>query len=411
MYARGGRISTRNPNAGPGASDPAECARMATVLLDADNSRDFRELYDMAERANVSFYPVDPNGLAAFDMGGPAAGGSMRDELATIRNRRGSLTEIAINTDGRALMSSNSLGEELRRLAEDLSTYYLLGYYSANTTFDGKFRKIDVKVRKPGIKLKARKGYYAPRQEDIDTLNAAREAASAPVPAEALALSDALARLEAVRHDRDLYLQAARVPGAVVVSAELGVNARSSAAWASGGEIRLSVSAGDREIAEARPIPAMRSGAVIRVPIEEAGDLRVEARARASGSGPLSAADAALTISPSATSLLGDVLAFRGLARALMPAADGRYRRTERATIEAALDDEAEPAGARLLDRNGQPLAVPVASRLRVDEDGTRWMSAALALAPLTEGDYIFELEATKGEVRERKLFAVRVVR
>jgi hypothetical protein len=161
----------------------------------------------------------------------------------------------------------------------------------------------------------------------------------------------------------------------------------------------------------------MRPGVVIRVPVSGqggeagAGDVRVDARARASGTGPLSAVDASVTLAPAQASLIGDVLSYRGLARARMPAADGRYRRTERATIEAVLAGDAVPAGARLLDRAGSPLPVPVASRLRVDADGARWMTAELALAPLTDGDYVFELEVTKDAARERKLFAIRVVR
>lgn len=417
IYTGGGRISTRDSQAAPGQPDRAECARAASELLSLDNSRDFQELYAEAQRANVSFYPVDPRGLAVYDAPISEMRGSILDDFQSLRRRRDSLQEIAINTDGRALMHSNDIGAELRDLAESLSTYYLIGYYSANTTFDGKFRKIDVKVSKPGIKLKARRGYYAPSREALDAMAAAREAADAPVPADVAELSAALGRLDAVRHDRDLYVQVARVPGALIVSAELGVNARSARAWSSGGEIRLLVSAGADQAVDSKPIPRMRPGVVIRVPVsgqgEEgaAGDVRVDARARASGTGPLSAADASVTLVPAQPSLIGDVLSFRGLARARMPAADGRYRRTERATIEAVLADDAVPAGARLLDRAGKPLPVPVASRLRVDADGTRWMTAELALAPLTDGDYVFELEVTKDAARERKLFAIKVVR
>ena len=412
IYTGGGRISTRDSQAAPGQPDRAECARAASELLSLDNSRDFRELYAEAQRANVSFYPVDPRGLAVYDAPISEMRGSILDDFQSLRTRRDSLQEIAINTDGRALMHSNDIGAELRDLAESLSTYYLLGYYSANTSFDGKFRKIEVKVSKPGIKLKARRGYYAPSREAMDAMAAAREAANAPVPADVAELSAALGRLDAVRHDRDLYVQVARVPGALIVSAELGVNARNARAWSSGGEIRLLVSAGADQAVDSKPMPPRRPGVVIRVPVTgEGGDVRVDARARASGTGPFSAADASVTLAPVPALLIGDVLSYRGLARARMPAADGRYRRTERATIEAVLAGDAVPAGARLLDRAGNPLPVPVASRLRVDADGARWMTAELALAPLTDGDYVFELEVTKDAARERKLFAIRVVR
>ena len=411
IYTGGGKIGTTNRTAGPGQQmDPAQCASEATRLLTMDTRQDFRELYEKARRANVSFYPVDPRGLAVFDESIATARGSVLNDFQSLRTRRDGLAEIAINTDGVALMQSNDLAGELRKLADSLSTYYLLGYYSANTKFDGGYRKIEVKLKKPGIKLKARRGYFAPTEEEIDGGPNAG-APPAPISAEAASLATALGRLDMVRHDRDLFIQAVRVPGGVVVSAEIGVNARRDAAWAGGGEVRLMISSGGASVVETRAIAPMQSGVLVSVPIEGDGDVRIDARARAAGSGALSAADATATISPPVTSLLGEALSFRGLARALTPAADGRYRRTERATIEAPLGDGAVPVGARLLDRAGKPLAVPAASRERVDAGGTRWMAAEVILGPLVEGDYIIELEAMKDDVRERKLFAIRVVR
>ena len=51
------------------------------------------------------------------------------------------------------------------------------------------------------------------------------------------------------------------------------------------------------------------------------------------------------------------------------------------------------------------------AVRERVDASGTRWMVVEIVLGPLTDGDYIVELEAMRDDTRERKLFAIRVVR
>ncbi|MBA3950129.1 MAG: hypothetical protein H0X44_09320, partial [Acidobacteria bacterium] len=135
------------------------------------------------------------------------------------------------------------------------------------------------------------------------------------------------------------------------------------------------------------------------------------ARARGAGTGAIGAADATLPVAPAAPGLIGGVLSFRSLARLRMPAADGRYRRTERVTLEAPLSDGAVPAGARVLDRLGKPLAVPAKAGERIDAAGVRWMTVEVVLAPLTGGDYVIELEAMKDETRERKLFAIRVVR
>ena len=412
IHMGGGRIGTRDRTAAPGQQvDPSQCVTEAKRLLSLNLRQEFIHLYSKAQRANVSFYPVDPRGLAVFDESIATARGSVLDDFQALRTKRGGLSEIASNTDGIALMHSNDISGELRKLADSLSTYYLLGYYSANTKFDGGFRKIEVKLTKPGVKLKARRGYFAPTPEEIDSLARARAAADAPVSAEAASLSSALGRLDHVRHDRDLFLQAVRVPGGVVVSAELGVNARRDAAWARGGEVRLMISSGTNSRTETRAFAPMQSGVVVHVPIDAGADVRIDARARAAGAGALSAADGVITLPPAPVTLLGEALSFRGLARALMPAADGRYRRTERATIEAPLADGVVPVGARLLDRAGKPLAVPAAARERIDAAGTRWMVAEVALGPLAEGDYIVELEAMKNEARERRLLAIRVVR
>lgn len=410
IYTGGGRISRTNPNAGPGQLvDESVCQSKAMELLMMDNRRFFIDLLTKAQRANVSFYPIDPRGLAVFDTplsAGPP--GSVSADFARLRGRRDGLMELAENTDGLALISSNDLTGSMRRLADSLSTYYLLGYYSTNTKYDGGYRRIEVKVRKPDIKLKARRGYLAPTQEEIDAIAAGRAAAARPVPAETAALTSALARLDEVRHDRDLYLQAVRVPGALMVGVELGVNARQAGAWAKGGEVRLMISAGAETLTETQAIAPMRSGVVVRVPLTSDAEVRIDARARSTDGG---AADATATVAAAEVGLLGDVLSYRGLARALQPAADGRYRRTERATIEAPLRAGAIPAGARVLDRAGKPLNVPAASRERIDAQGTRWMVAEVTLAPLTEGDYLLEIEAMKDETRERTLFAIRVVR
>lgn len=390
--------------------DMSACYSEATSLLMMDNRRLFKDLLLKAQAENVSFYPVDPRGLAVWDT--PLSQGPPRsviDDFAALSSRRDGLIELANNTDGMALINNNDLSLTLRRFAESLSTYYLLGYYSTNTKFDGGYRRLEVKVRQPDIRLKARRGYYAPTEEEMAALAAGRAAADAPVPAETLAISAALERLAEVRHDRDLFIQASRVPGGLVVSAELGVSARQSAGWAKGGELRLLISAGADQIAETRPLAPLQSGVVLRVPLEAgAGEVRIDARARSAAG---SAADATAALPPAASGLLGDAMSYRGLARALMPAADGRYRRTERATIEAPLADGAAVAGARVLDKQGNALKVPATARERVDAGGTRWLVAEVALAPFTEGDYIIEIEATRGETRERKLYAIRVVR
>jgi len=87
------------------------------------------------------------------------------------------------------------------------------------------------------------------------------------------------------------------------------------------------------------------------------------------------------------------------------PTADLRFRRTERLIVHlpAASSD---PIAARLLDRMGNPLAVPVTTASREEADGSRWHTAEVALAPVAAGDYI--VETTIGA--ERSLIAFRVL-
>lgn len=405
---QGGNIQLRKQPQHEGDLDTTDCYMQANTLLMMDFPQVFRELLTKAERANVAFYPIDPRGVAPFDDSINHSLVAPSEEINRVTSRAGALRTLAANTGGIALVANNDLDNQFKRLADSLSTYYLLGYYSTNAKFDGGYRRLDVKVKRPGVRVNARRGYFAPTEEEMAAIAAGREAK--PPAAERVALDGALARLADVRHDRDLFLQAAAVPGGLVISAELGVNARTSPAWSDGGEVKVTVTAAGTETVETRAIPAMRSGVTLRIALAEPGAARIEAKARAKRPGDSGAADASLQVTESET-LIGDVLSHRGIARALTPAADGRYRRTERATIEAPLRDGAVPAGARVLDITGKPLNVPIAVRERADAGGARWLVAELVLAPLTDGDYVIEMEVMKDATREKKLFAIRVVR
>jgi hypothetical protein len=70
--------------------------------------------------------------------------------------------DIADDTGGFSVKSSNDLGAGIARIADESRAYYLLGYNPTNAERDGKFRKIEVKVNRKGVVVRARKGYYAP---------------------------------------------------------------------------------------------------------------------------------------------------------------------------------------------------------------------------------------------------------
>jgi len=408
---QGGRIQLGNPPQSGQGYDNTECFAQASALYMMDSRVRHRELMDKAARANVAVYAIDPRGLAPFDQPISMGVNPPSVENAWLKARAEGLRELAVNTDGMALIMNNDLDKQFRILTDSMSAYYLLGYYSTNTKFDGGYRKLQVKVKKPGAQIRARRGYFAPTAKELADIAAGREAAGRPRPAGEAALADALARLSELTHDRDLFVQTSRTPGVLHASVELGVAARTSRAWAEGGEVRVTITTPDGDRVETRSIEPMRSGVSLRVPVPDDGPLKIDVRARAKAQGTSSAADAGVMAPGIEDALIGPVLSWRGLARALMPASDGRYRRTERATLEAPLAVGAVPVGARVLDKAGQPLNVPITTRERVDTGGVRWIVAEASLAPLADGDYVVEIEAMKDETRERKLFAIRVVR
>ena len=87
-----------------------------------------------------------------------------------------------------------------------------------------------------------------------------------------------------------------------------------------------------------------------------------------------------------------------------LPTADLRFRRSDQLRVEIPTL-AAEAGAARLLDRTGKALAVPVATRLRTDADGSRWLTGQLAVAPLAVGDYVIEL--SEGSNRMLAAFSV----
>ncbi len=86
---------------------------------------------------------------------------------------------------------------------------------------------------------------------------------------------------------------------------------------------------------------------------------------------------------------------------------DLRFRRSEQLRLEVPTPANAALT-ARLLDRTGKSLAIPVAAIVRDDVDGSRWQVAQLALAPLAPADYVIEIVG--GSSGERSLFGFRVI-
>jgi hypothetical protein len=148
-----------------------------------------REVYDTFNRNNTSIYAVDPRGLAAFEYD-INQGVGLQTDRQNLNSTIDTLHVLADNTDGRAIVNRNDLATGMKQIMRDASGYYLLGYTSSSAPTDGKFHTIDVRVKRPNVEVRARKGYWAYTAEDA--LRATTEAKAGPPPAIVNALSAAV---------------------------------------------------------------------------------------------------------------------------------------------------------------------------------------------------------------------------
>jgi VWFA-related protein len=424
------------------AVDWQQCEADRLQLAYLDHSRDFLDILNDANRANVSFYPVDPRGLAVFDQpidyqpaGAPRGADQaqvgrtegVNDDMARLRGRLETLETAASATDGLAMTRSNDLTASLARVVADLSDYYLIGYASTNSKTDGSFRRIDVRVKRPGVELRARRGYRAATAAEV----AARAAASAPPDPEVTTRTRVLASLDRTRADRPVRIagglawasapdEAGRPRPALWVVAELDGPAARAPEWSRGGRAVLTVATPDgqtlfdeeavvsatapsfvRYLADSSITPGEY---VVRVSVRgaERSTAEVIERVRVTVPPPGPAAEA-----PPGDAVLHRSGPFTG--RAFQPTADARFRRGERLRVDVTVAGPAPAVSARLLDRKGQPLAVPVATEIR-DEAYRRIASAELAVAPLAFGDYLVELSLQRGSRSDKVVVAVRIV-
>ena len=86
--------------------------------------------------------------------------GNLRNELQLSQD---SLRTLADETNGFAAVNSNDFGSAFERIVSDNSAYYVLAYYPPSNRRDGKFHRIEVRTSRPGLRVRARRGYAAPK--------------------------------------------------------------------------------------------------------------------------------------------------------------------------------------------------------------------------------------------------------
>jgi VWFA-related protein len=144
------------------------------LVVPSETREPFENLIGAANHARVSFYAVDVRGLEGIPTAAPAnslinnleAGGVSRAEWQpeTLRSdansTRMALDELAVKTGG-FLSATNDIREPLRRVWDDLHTYYEATYRPTWSEYDGQFHKITVHLLRRGLTVQSRDGYYA----------------------------------------------------------------------------------------------------------------------------------------------------------------------------------------------------------------------------------------------------------
>ncbi len=138
-----------------------------------ENQASLRNAINAAVRANLAIYSVDTRGLQAVSPLGDASTGSIRGQSAynggALMNNMNQnyatqevMATLSSDTGGKAFFDSNDFAPAFARVQRDTSAYYAIGFHSTNPARDGKYRKLTIKINRPGIKLEYRPGYYAP---------------------------------------------------------------------------------------------------------------------------------------------------------------------------------------------------------------------------------------------------------
>jgi VWFA-related protein len=432
-----GRLDTTDRN-NPYQASQGVCDRDRMTLANLDDQRTFRDLLDEANRANASFYPIDPRGLPVFDTDiGPNPTPSLTVDAAMLTGRLDSLRTAAENTDGVAVINSNNIEGGLRRVVSDLTSYYLIGYTSTNSKADGTFRSIRVRVKRPGIDVRSRRGYKAPTAAEVKARAAAP--AALVVDEASAALTRAVSSLAGIRPNALFRLNvspgwwtppgepiAGKPPGAepaLWIYGELDIRRGAGEDWSQGGEADIAIlsAKGDVITNYTVAVPVGAGSFLSRFPRSTddvwldpgAYAVRVRVKPVAGGLPTTDTARFELPKAPAAgVLLLGQpVYARRGAAAsaAVVATADLRFRRTERIVVDTSSTLKPDGVEAELLDRGGKPIAVTVAVTTS-EKDQVTWVRSELALAPLAAGDYVIRITAIRRDERAVVLAAFRVV-
>ena len=406
--------------------DPAgggleSCDRERVLLSFVDHEYELRQIAQRANRANVSFYIIDPRGLAAFDDTiGPQRPAAPDEDRARLSARQNGVRELAEQTGGVVVLNTNDVRGATARMMADIGSYYLMNYYSTNPKLDGRFRRITVRVKREGVEVRARPGYLAPTEAEA---RAAGVAAALPPGSRAAlppAVTRALEMIAPARGNLPVRIQAAGGRDSIRAVVELDPVTLKLPEWATGGTVRLTIDPEKGSGPESQVVTSLLDPGARSVVLTATGNpfppgryiVRAEVTPKA-GRIPIHASTAAM-VPPQAAEVGTGLLALRrgpSTGLAYLPTADPRFRRTERLRVEVPLAAAEFAGAARLLTREGQPMPLVATYTTRTDAATMVTFGVAeIVLAPLAAGDYVLELTLTRDKNSEVVAYGFRIV-
>ena len=415
-----------------------QCDRLRTMLAYSDHEMEFRQLLQRANRANVSFYPIDARGLVVFDTPINATGTVVNNRAADgplppkmdadfLRDRHENLRTMALQTDGQAVLGTNDTAGAMKKVFADVGSYYLLGYYSTNSKLDGRFRRIRVEVKRDDVQVRARPGYLAPTESEARAAGVAitRPGAKAPPPPTVTRALDAIAPARGFLPAR---VQAVGARNSIRAVVELDPTTMKQPEWISGGTLRVtfeperslgigmsSTAAPGSQTITLAVDPGQRS-IIVNGSEQPLAPGRYAVRAELSSRGsraPIQVTTFATVPAETAEVGTGLLASRRGPSTGLVyvGTADPRFRRTERLRVEVPLAAESFTGQGRLLTREGQQTPLNVAFTTRTDETTKQQFGVGdVVLAPLAEGEYVLELSLTKSGKTEAVSYGFRII-
>jgi len=128
----------------------------------------FQGVSALLAAAQIAIYPIDIGGLStdgAGSVSAPSTGAPSTSiasgQLMARWDSHDAMADIARETGGQAYYGANDFKSMMQRSLQQGENYYTLAYVPANRDWNGKYRKVEVKVTKEGVKLEYRRGYYA----------------------------------------------------------------------------------------------------------------------------------------------------------------------------------------------------------------------------------------------------------